>query len=310
MRDRDPESLAPLSVPSPGEGFDFAYGTWTDYDGDSVYGDYTISVGGGALSAVRTADHMPGTYQTTIEPAETNWYHADQVGTTRSMTDESHAVSKRAIYTAFGELVDETGSVGTRYGYCGAFGYEGGSSTWGSSGNDEGFMQVGDRFYDPATGRFLQRDPIGIRGGFNTYEYARSNPIDRNDPAGRSSIPWPPDIRPGPNTSNGTGTDVSGTGPSLDPRQIGEEILDRYIGKKSDKWMHFVVSCRVTSEKLGGFLYLLPCAGLKEIADLAGGADLSDSFGDMLSNAAGWAMGASAAVGACDCEQVANGLGL
>jgi uncharacterized protein RhaS with RHS repeats len=43
---------------------------------------------------------------------------------------------------------------------------------------------VGWRYYDPASGRFLQRDPIGIRGGLNVYEYVDSNPLTSIDPSG------------------------------------------------------------------------------------------------------------------------------
>jgi predicted RNA binding protein YcfA (HicA-like mRNA interferase family) len=49
------------------------------------------------------------------------------------------------------------------------------------------FLHVGARYYDPATGRFLQRDPIGVDGALNFYEYADSSPIFSIDPLGLST---------------------------------------------------------------------------------------------------------------------------
>jgi RHS repeat-associated protein len=38
--------------------------------------------------------------------------------------------------------------------------------------------------YDPATGRYCQSDPVGLRGGLNTYAYAADNPLAHDDPNG------------------------------------------------------------------------------------------------------------------------------
>ena len=76
----------------------------------------------------------------------------------------------------------------TRYGYAGAWGHEGGPSLWGSASSDPGFLHVGARWYDPAMGRFLQRDPIGIVGGLNIYAYVGNSPLMWIDPSGLSWV--------------------------------------------------------------------------------------------------------------------------
>ena len=38
--------------------------------------------------------------------------------------------------------------------------------------------------YDPGTGRYGEADPIGLVGGLNVYEYAKSNPLTYTDPLG------------------------------------------------------------------------------------------------------------------------------
>ncbi len=47
-----------------------------------------------------------------------------------------------------------------------------------------------NRYYDPATGRFTQEDPIGLAGGLNLYGFANGDPITFSDPFGL--CPKPP----------------------------------------------------------------------------------------------------------------------
>jgi RHS repeat-associated protein len=140
------------------------------------------------------------------------YYHGDMIGSTMTTSDpEGNIASPPVAYTAFGEQVwhDQAGHAHIggplpagfpRYAYAGAYGYE--SGPWGQTPDDEPsrgplvlyganrdlppitLLHVGERWYQPGIGRFVQRDPIGLGGGVNMYLYVWGNPLDDVDADG------------------------------------------------------------------------------------------------------------------------------
>ena len=52
---------------------------------------------------------------------------------------------------------------------------------------ETGLQLLGHRYYDPSTGRFLNRDPIGMVGGVNLYGYCTNSPLMSSDSSGNFS---------------------------------------------------------------------------------------------------------------------------
>ncbi len=175
---------------------------WSDYDGDVVYGDYTVSFT--VPTNVRSYEPGMGKVEpwTSMGAASTSYYSTDMLGTTRYMTTPDDGQKERggatggglategATYTAFGERIctldDSCGPTdpNPRYGYAGAHGYRAQDTAEDPGSDPVPFLHVGHRYYDPAIGRFLQRDPIGIDGGLNVYAYVGNSPTSLVDPSG------------------------------------------------------------------------------------------------------------------------------
>ncbi len=54
--------------------------------------------------------------------------------------------------------------------------------------SETGLYYNNARYYDPKTGRYISSDPIGLRGGLNTYTYGLNNPLRYIDPSGLCGI--------------------------------------------------------------------------------------------------------------------------
>jgi RHS repeat-associated protein len=52
-----------------------------------------------------------------------------------------------------------------------------------------GSLYMRNRYYDAATGRFTQEDPIGLAGGLNLYGFANGDPVNYSDPLGLLACP-------------------------------------------------------------------------------------------------------------------------
>jgi RHS repeat-associated protein len=85
-------------------------------------------------------------------------------------------------YSPYGGLLDQSDPSSVNPGlfsFVGALGVQ---------DEGDGLFYMRNRFYDATSGRFLQRDPIGLDGGANLYAYASSNPMSFVDPFGTDSV--------------------------------------------------------------------------------------------------------------------------
>ncbi|NML35503.1 RHS repeat-associated core domain-containing protein [Paraburkholderia antibiotica] len=108
----------------------------------------------------------------------TYFYQNDHLGTPQEMVDESGKVVWLARYKAWG------GVKPAPYGKADPVVTDNRIRFQGQYHDEEtGLAYNRHRYYDPQNGRFISKDPIGLAGGINGYQYA-PNPVQWIDPLG------------------------------------------------------------------------------------------------------------------------------
>jgi RHS repeat-associated protein len=102
-------------------------------------------------------------------PPPVLYFHQDQLGSTRLLTDADGNIAATYTYDAYGTTTAKTGSSVTPLQYAGQY-----------TDAETGFHFMRARYYDPITGQFLSRDPSG-NSMQRPYAYASNSPVNAVD---------------------------------------------------------------------------------------------------------------------------------
>jgi len=109
--------------------------------------------------------------------ATITYQHTDALGSPVAVTNASGVVTETSEYEPFGRVGNRAARDGVGY-------------TGHAEDAATGLSYMQQRYYDPAIGRFLSRDPVTANANtganFNAYWYANNNPYRFKDPDGRS----------------------------------------------------------------------------------------------------------------------------
>src|SRR5438105_1754373 len=105
-----------------------------------------------------------------INASTTYWFHHDQLGSTRLITDSTGIALATYAYDPYGSLASSTGTITNPFRYSGQY-----------QDTESGAYYLRARTYDPGTGQFISTDPaIAITRA--PYGYVAGNPLNLSDP--------------------------------------------------------------------------------------------------------------------------------
>jgi RHS repeat-associated protein len=134
-----------------------------------------------------------------IKSGATYRFVTDHLGSPRLLVDvTSGMIAQRIDYDEFGKVINDTNPGFQPFGFAG-----------GLYDNERKLVRFGARDYNPETGRWTTKDPIGFSSGTNLYNYADNDPVNLFDPLGTDHTR--PGYAPGP---SGTITGVPPGGPA------------------------------------------------------------------------------------------------
>ena len=150
--------------------------TYFQYAEEGLIAEYDVSGNMTAAYGWRPDGAWGTDAQFKIEGTRIAFYHNDHLGTAQRLTDVSASVIWSAKSEAFGRTTIDKAVIANPLRLPGQY-FDPESSTHYNFFRD----------YDPGVGRYVESDPVGLRGNINTYGYAVANPIQNTDRKGL----WP-----------------------------------------------------------------------------------------------------------------------
>jgi RHS repeat-associated protein len=148
------------------------------YDGDGLRSDLTWNVAEGmpliAFDGARSYITGPNgmvVEQITLQQVPL-YYHQDQLGSTRALSDKSGRVAVTYSYDPYGRATPSTTSVVNPIQYAGQY-----------TDTVSGLIYMRARYYDPSSAQFLSVDPL-VAITQSRYGYVGDNPVNGTDPSG------------------------------------------------------------------------------------------------------------------------------
>ena len=155
------------------------------YDGGRII---EVQDPGGATQATYTYGGYVDGVITMNRGGQTYYYHPNDLFSVEALTDSSGTPVERYSYDVYGQPTVMDGSYnplplnawGTPHSAVGNFYL----FTGRQLDEESGIYYYRARYYDPAKGRFIQRDPLDYIDGLNLYEYVGDEPTRFTDPSG------------------------------------------------------------------------------------------------------------------------------
>lgn len=144
-------------------------------------GDHVVTELNSANQVTAQFTYYPGVDQLhTMRRGDSTYYYSyDVSGQLVALMGPSGSVSTASSQTPFGAVISDSGTEGNPFRFKGR--------EWDS---EAGLYYMRARYYDPALTRFISEDPIGLRGGSNSYTFAANDPVQFADPHGLDCELW------------------------------------------------------------------------------------------------------------------------
>lgn len=137
---------------------------------------------------VYLGDMLVGTVETGVATPGTRYAHTDHLGSVEKMTDSTGAILETNDYFPYGEIRVKEGDTGGDRSYLGKY-----------HDDATGLEYLEARYYSSARGQFVSQDPafwslahadkqLVDPQSWNSYSYARNNPLLMKDPEGEFAI--------------------------------------------------------------------------------------------------------------------------